>query len=437
MSRFNQKKEGEGNSLFSQSPLLIDPVPSPRSSLLSRLWPLALLALCAEMAYAILNTAAIPYHLHDTLHAPPSWIGIVISTFLITETLFKAFLGYLGDRKGRKLLLTLGPLLSACTPLIMRWTTSVYFFLPLRALDGIGAAALWPNVFATVSTVTTSGERVTAMSVFNMMYLIGLVAGLPLYSLVRRITDTSADVFFLISGLFLLSGLIAYFFIPETRTSQSPRIIDSLEVERSAVTEAPHWKATLVSASQDPFLRIVMLIVFIETIGINLLYGPLSLYIKDQLHLPEETVGSVFLLPGLVVVLLAVPLGKLGGRLGKVRSVLIGLGGASLCMWFLPLMKTPLTFSLTSAPMVIGFLIALPAWLALISEMAPMEHQGTVMGAIWTANGLGAILGPTLGGFLYQGHPTWPFYGAAFSLTLSFLLFLKYFREGKRVQIWS
>jgi len=56
----------------------------------------------------------------------------------------------------------------------------------------------------------------------------------------------------------------------------------------------------------------------------------------------------------------------------------------------------------------IGFLIAMPAWLALVSDLTSSANRGQVLGAVGMAQGFGAILGAVAAGYLYDGFPRIP-----------------------------
>jgi MFS family permease len=73
----------------------------------------------------------------------------------------------------------------------------------------------------------------------------------------------------------------------------------------------------------------------------------------------------------------------------------------------------------------LSYALATPAWHALISELAPPGRIGLAMGASQTAQGLGLVLGPLLGGLMWDtmGHRS-PFLGAAALLTFGTLVLL-------------
>jgi MFS family permease len=52
-------------------------------------------------------------------------------------------------------------------------------------------------------------------------------------------------------------------------------------------------------------------------------------------------------------------------------------------------------------PLGLGFLLTIPAWMASVSDIDP-KRRGANIGAVMTAQGLGAIIGAPIGGFLYE-----------------------------------
>lgn len=409
--------------------------------IVKRLWPLAFVALFAEWGYAIMNIGALPIYLSEPrplgLGASVTLVGFIITTFLVVETLFKAYFGYNGDRHGRKPFIIGGLILSGITPLFMHLLDNPWLFFPLRAIDGIGAAALWPCIFATVASITTSEERVNAMSVFNMMYMIGLALALPSYSLVIRLMGDHNDVFLIISGAFMIGAVIAALAVPGTKDPMHKPEQDA----SGALAEPIGWHKTLRLASRSRVMMAMLIASFFQATGTNLLNGIIIIFANRRLGITPDIVGQIFIGPALAILVLALPLGWVGGRWGKVKSVRTGLVVTMIAMFLIPYTETvpnPLpVLSLIVVPLVIGFLIATPAWLALITEMAPPGRQGLIVGAVATAQGIGAMIGPALGGILYDLRPAMPFYAAGLFLLIALVITLREFREDMRVEIPS
>jgi len=402
--------------------------------LLGKLWGLAVIALFAELGYAIMQMAALPLYLRTAFRMPDgrpldAWIiGVIVSTFLVSETAFKVPFGILSDRYGRKPFIVFGTLVSALTPLGMRIAGSPYTFLPLRALDGIGSAALWPTVFAAVAALTTAERRVAAMSIFNMTYLIGVSLALPVYSAVYGHVRHHANVFLVVCAVFAISSALAVFCVPPVPKERPEEEQATGDPGQTPTTV----KAMVALAKSSRRIMVMMTLSLIYTMGINMLSGTISLWAKEVLGLAEEKIGLIFVGPGLVVVVLAVPLGWIGGHLGRTRSVRFGMAVAAVAMWVIPHTRSLMTLTAVVAPMIIGFLMAVPAWMAMVTEAAPPGQQGTVVSAIATAQGIGAMVAPAIGGRLYDWAPSWPFYGSAALLTAAFLLAVFLLKEPAR-----
>src|SRR6185369_16212125 len=106
-------------------------------------------------------------------------VASIGTAFLFTEGLMKGPFGIAGDRIGRKWLIIAGPLISVFTSLLtlLVHPSQWYFFVALRILDGLGAAALWPSALAMIADVVEEDRRSQAMSMFNVTYLVGVALG--------------------------------------------------------------------------------------------------------------------------------------------------------------------------------------------------------------------------------------------------------------------
>lgn len=425
-----------------------------RRPLFRRLIGLVGVSLFCEVSYALVTTFALPLYLHNSLGWLEKQVGPILSAFLLAETVAKPGWAVLSDKFGRKPLILIGIIISslavlamtvANTPLIttplapaaaaassaLEWLARVLHlaagiphlepshlaFLLLSALNGVGGAALWPNVFASVADVTTDDERVGSMSVFNMMYMIGLGGSAPLGSLVARITDSPSRIFIVTAALFGVALLSAAFLIPWL-----------------------HDRAALIEGTPDPEHRVIgpvllffMAMSFTQTLGLQLMNGPLVFYLNQDLHLDPKHIGAPFLALAVVVACLAVPVGTWGGRWGRVKSVRLGLLFASVGMLLLPYKPQVVWWLIVAIPMIIGFLLSIPAWLAILTDLAPISWRGRIYGYVATAQGLGAILGPSLGTWLYgeKSHSA-PFVvsGCILALTLAASMFG--LKEGMR-----
>jgi DHA1 family multidrug resistance protein-like MFS transporter len=177
-------------------------------------WALVLMAGFAELGYVTLNISAMPVYLRDTIGLGESTVTAVGSMFLLTEAIFRAPMGMLSDRLGRRRLMLVGPSLTVFTALATVLVHHPIWFLLLRALDGIGAAMLWPAAYAAIGDTVPPERRSWAMSFLNMTYMSGIALGPLAGGLANDLTGAKTASFYLVAGLFAIAVLIIWRFYP-------------------------------------------------------------------------------------------------------------------------------------------------------------------------------------------------------------------------------
>lgn len=386
-------------------------------------WALVLMAGFAELGYVTLNISAMPVYLRDTIGLGESTVTAVGSIFLLTEAAFRAPMGMLSDRIGRRRLMLVGPLLTVFTALATVWVHHPAWFLLLRGLDGLGAAMLWPAAYAAIGDTVPPERRSWAMSFLNMTYMSGIALGPLAGGLANDLTGAKTASFYLVAILFAIAVLIIWRFYPYDGRPQ-PHHADPQHGEFS-------FRAFLSAIRLVPGHLLLAFTVFFGTGLIMLL---VKLYAMDEFKISETVFGLGLVFPALLIGALSVPIGHWSDRIGHVPSVRLGLAGGAFVMWLivLPAKPHPLLVLLAAGIGALSFVLALAAWMAELSEIYP-ERRGVILGAAGTAQGIGSILGALLGGVLYEhvsltigdwhvpSHRV-PFIGCALMLTFGVLL---------------
>lgn len=389
----------------------------------SAFWALVVMAGFAELGYVTLNISAMPVYLREVVGLGESTITAVGSVFLLTEAVFRAPMGMLSDQIGRRRLIVLGPLLTVFTSLMTLLASHPLHFIGLRALDGLGAAMLWPATYAAIGDSVPAHRRAWAMSFLNMTYMSGIALGPLAGGLANDLSGAKQASFYLTACLFTVATLIAWRFYP--RDGRTPLSTDSPPSEKLSV-------GAFVGA-----LRVApghMLLAFVVFFGMGLIMLLVKLYAMDEFGVSETVFGVGLVAPALVIAALSLPLGRLADRLGRTRSIRWGLTLAAGVIWSVVApSQPPIAWVLVAAALgAMSFVLTFAAWMAELSEIDP-ERRGVILGAAGTAQGAGSILGALLGGFLYEhvpltlgeltipAHRT-PFIGCALMLTLGAIL---------------
>jgi len=416
-------------------------------------WRLLVVALFAEIGYAVLNISTMPVYLEA---APTktfisngrgfgaSVIGLVLVAFLLTEALFKGPMGHLADRFGPRKLMMFGPLLSVGTSILSllvphgggAW--EVLAFILLRAIDGLGAAMLWPAAFSEMGAAVRDGERQQAMSFLNLCYMLGIALAMPLGGFVNDNAHVKWAGLLLAAGLFACVSLSVTIFIPH---STPPVRSDGSEVGEFKIGEFVH------SMRQIPAYLLLAVVTYA---GIGFPMAIVKLFAQDALHMSELAFGGLVFPAAILMAAASVPMAKFGDRIGRIRAVHFGMASCSAGLILIasgaifPFMRTALVLVIGSLPVGLGFLLAIPAWMASVSDI-DSKKRGSNLGAVMTAQGLGAIVGAPIGAALYEklqplglqlglgrafGYYS-PWAGCATCITLGWLVSLRILREPK------
>jgi len=465
--------------------------------------PVAAIAAFAELGYAVINNSAFQVYCKNGLGISAIVMTWVMVPFFISEIFFKGPFGVLADRVGRKALMVIGPSVTIFTPIVtilIPYKPHSYnvgylcMFAFLRLLDGAGAAALWPAMFAYVGDVVKKEKRASAMSLLNVTYIIGLALGflvggwandtfgpilsgeaglrhqvmaigrrmrssfsehavnlarhfeaIPHHHTTRAMLLSGAHVkiggpdisiflpshyypsFYFASLLFGLATIVAVIAIRSTTAGLGDAVDDDFDAHGAPVT----WQSFVDAIKTVPEMLVLSFTAFL---GIGCIALLVKIFALDELNVTETEFGKLILMPAIIVGLLAVPLGYLADMWGKVRSVRLGFILCTVGMWALiimygePHMKES-SMAVAGAMLGLGFVIAFPAWMALLTTVCKQNQRGTVIGAVSTAQGIGVLTGSLIGGWLYDhfsrnphiSHIS-PFCASAILLTVSAVL---------------
>lgn len=361
-------------------------------------------------------------------------------------------------------------------------------FACLRLLDGLGQAALWPALYAYIGDVVVEAKRGVAMSLLNAVYMIALALsflaggfvddtfgpllthdpGVTLRGQIRGVahrvdqhvhsiehhhhahhlvSQATPDVVHAINPVLLPPHYFPSFYLTSVLFAIAAIVIElSLRGERKRRAAAslandspPHekmtWAKFIASVRKVPqFLALA----FVTFFGIGCIALLVKIFAIDEFGLSEQAFGTLFLGPALLIGIIAVPAGHIGDKWGKTKAVRLGFVLAALGMWGIPLMHhlhhgpraEEIGFIVSASVMGVGFVLAFPAWLALLTSLGGEEQRGTLFGTVATAQGVGVLCGALVGPALYGhvGHIA-PFVASAALISLGAILSLIFVRK--------
>jgi MFS family permease len=135
-------------------------------------------------------------------------IGAMASAYLISNFLFQYPSGWLADRWGRKPVMLLSLLAQALLSLLYLFISDPLFFVILRFVEGMVAAAFLPSARALITDSIPSEKRGEAFGVFGSFFNAGFLIGPALGGLLAGTGYASA---FIAAVVFRLAALVLVF----------------------------------------------------------------------------------------------------------------------------------------------------------------------------------------------------------------------------------
>jgi MFS transporter, DHA1 family, tetracycline resistance protein len=364
-------------------------------------------------------------------------VGMIMTAYSLCQFIFAPLWGRLSDKVGRKPVLAISTAGFSVTWIMFALAPNFTVLLASRALAGVFAANL-STAQAYMADVFPPERRAKGMGLIGMAFGLGFVFGpaiggalssdwfLGLLFEPGTVTFARSHLFmpaFFAAGLSACSFLLAVIVM---RESLSPEDRAKLGPRQSRLVQ-------FFAGLRKPAIGPMLLVYFVVTLGFANLEAMFGQFNADYLQISQDANMWVFVSIGLT---LAFVQGGLIGRLtkafGSPKVLLIGLAGLAGAMFIFgfqrelnPNMNAYVWLLLVSV--LIGVFNALcnPNILAIISSHAARDAQGGTMGFTASAATLGRILGPIIGGVVYDAAgPQWPFAVGGALIGLGLLIYI-------------
>jgi len=342
----------------------------------------------------------------ETFGATAFTVGMLATSFSLMQFLFAPVWGRLSDRVGRRPVILIGLFGSCLAYLAFGLASTLPALFASRIFAGIAGANI-PTVQAVMADLTTPENRAKGMGLFGAAFGLGFIFGPAIGGFLSRY-GYSAPAFFA-SGLALVNFTAALFLLPET-----------LKPEHRAVERASRIDA-LRAALAKPHLPLLMLIGFLAVAAFASFEATFALFSEHVYGFTAATIGYVFALVGVVMVIVQ---GGLVGRAVKLvgEHHLMPISLAVVAAGLLAIAATRSTGVLVAANVVMaaGMGFNNPTLAALISRCSSAEDQGGVMGLVQSLNSLARIAGPLWGGYAFDHlGVTTPYFSGAAVMTVA------------------
>ena len=326
-------------------------------------------------------------------------VGLLFALQALGQLCTAPLWGKLSDRVGRRpvLIATIGA--AAFADLFTSLSTSLTALFAARLFAGLVAGVVATSS-AYVADSTTPERRSSGMALIGICFGLGFTIGPGIGALASYLSPDDLGPmgrgfpFVVAACLNLTAALTATFVLAEPSGSAEDRRARRLE-------RRPQNIGALLAR---PDLRAMSGLILCYALSVTILESIFFLYANDRYGFDESQVGLIFAGMGLLAA---------GVQGGGIRKISARLGDPAMTFLGGILLATGLL--LATAWEVLGFLVTLlaisaigraliqPGALSLVSQTATStEETGQVMGLQQSAQSLGRIIGPAIGGFAFD-----------------------------------
>lgn len=321
----------------------------------------------------LLPALAHKYGAHDWM------IGMLLSIPAFFAMLAAPAWGKASDYAGRKAIILIAQGFTLAGYTILAFSGSLFWIYISRLISGIGAGSVGAAE-SYIADVTSERQRSTAYAlygaVFGSAFIVGPVA----------------------AGFLQRYGLQFPFVVAAALEVANIGLTIWLLPARTRVRRERTTLRTSIKVAWRPHLRLVLLRQFLFIFAVVYLLADFALYLDHALH--ENIQNSSWLLAGagviggLTLLLVVTPLTRRFGNLmvGQIGFALLFIAYTLIYFvvdvtWFFPVLI------LWAA----GAAMVEPTLMTILSERAPKEERGAIMGVSDSVNNVALILAPAIG----------------------------------------
>jgi MFS family permease len=385
---------------------------------------LVLFMLC--LMYAItyidrvnVSTAAAVFR--KELNLSNTQVGLVFSAFAYPYLVFQVIGGWVGDRFGARLALTVAGVIWASATILTGLVGSLGGMLFARVLLGFGEGATFPVATRAMSDWTPAGKRGFAQGITHSAARLGNALTPPLVAwLILLVTWR---------GSFIIMGVLSFFWVLTWAWYFRDNPRDHSGITQAEIEKLPKFR-TREDRKKDPvpwgrLTKRMLPVTFVYfcygwTLWLYLAWIPQYFLNSYNLNLRNSALFSAGVFFGGVVgdTLGGIVSDRIYERTGdrnKARTNMVVLGFVGSLAFMLPILFVHnvnlAAFCLSTAFFFSEFTIG-PMW-AIPMDIAP-KFSGSASGLMNTGSALAAIISPLIAGYIIDKTGNWdlPFIGS-------------------------
>ena len=339
-------------------------------------------------------------------------IGFLYSIFSIIGITMRPMVGRLIDHKGRKLGIFIGLSLYLMANLAFFMAKDLNWLFFARIIQSFGASFLWISIDTYIADVSDIKNRGTNYATNGQIAakgaFIGSCIGFGIF-----FNNFSDDPFKFVFMVFSITSFLALFFgFKDIKETNHKSILnDTIKLKR--------YK------NYKQFLGIIFILSFIT----NLTAPIFLLYLQDHITNDFSGIALLYVPASILSMFLPRRFGIIADHHSREKIIFTGISLIAILQIFIPFTKSYHGFIILYTIIAIVDMFYGPAFSSLIIDFVGEDKRGSSYGLYSFSSRLGAILGPVIGGFIYErigNHLVFYMKGVLLFALTSFVCYIYY-----------
>ena len=322
-------------------------------------------------------------------------VGVILALYPIAEACSAIPVGRLADRVSRKKLHIAGMMIITVLTAAIGFTRNLLNVSILHAFMGVSAATAAVTSLTLLGDATKQTNRGKRMGGFDLANLGGYGLGFGLGSLLVSVFANLSYAFWVTSGIFLVTSIMAMRFL-----------VEPVKIAEIRLT-------TMRPRRIGARIRPVLPVWIAQTIILGMYFLLPKAFKDSNFVVTREMLVFLGVIGGLFAVG-AIVFGHVSDRVGRTRIMVLGafgeFGFLVLFGWSFP---NFLKFALYLAPLFFLASAVAPAILAYVSDISGKAKRGSANAVYSIVLSIGMAVGNILGGFVAEFGVRWIFFAGA------------------------
>ncbi|MCJ7842333.1 MFS transporter [Lederbergia sp. NSJ-179] len=329
-------------------------------------------------------------------------VGYLVAAFALTQLVVSPIAGRWADRFGRKIMIIIGLFFFSLSEFLFGIGKVIEVLFISRMLGGISAAFIMPAVTAFIADITSIETRPKALGYMSAAISTGFIVGPGIGGF---LADFGSRLpFFFAAGFALFAAILSMITLREPKRN--------LENENITIQQSG------IKRIFSPLYFIPFMIILISSFGLASFESLFSLFTDHKFGFSPQDI-AIMITGGAIVgaVTQVVLFDRMTRWWGEIRVIRYSLILSAILVFLMTIVHSYVAILFVTFTVFVGFDLMRPAVTNYLSKIAGKE-QGFVGGMNSMFTSLGNIIGPIVGGSLFDIKLNYPFYFATIILVI-------------------